>query len=49
MYYIYKWVVDFRYKDYHFKWDTEALPSMGKIAVEVLFGKNGYIDHVFAV
>ena len=36
MYYIYRWVVDFRYKDYHFKWDTEALPSMGKIAVEVL-------------
>jgi len=36
MYYIYKWVVDVRYKEYYIKWETLALPSMGKIAVEVL-------------
>jgi uncharacterized membrane protein YjgN (DUF898 family) len=36
MYYIYKWMVDVRYKEYHIQWDTEALPAMGKIAVEVL-------------
>lgn len=36
MYYIYKWMVDVRYKEYHIHWDTEALPSMGKIAVEVM-------------
>jgi hypothetical protein len=36
MYYIYKWVVDVKYKEYHIQWDTEFLPSAGKIAVEVL-------------
>jgi len=36
MYFIYKWVVDIRYKEYHIKWETEALPSIGKIAVEVI-------------
>jgi uncharacterized membrane protein YjgN (DUF898 family) len=36
MYYIYKWMVDVKYKEYHIQWQTEFLPSVGKIAVEVL-------------
>lgn len=36
MYFIYKWMVDIQYKEYHIQWETEALPAIGKIAVEVL-------------
>lgn len=36
IYYIYKWFVDVTYKGYHFKWDTKALPSIGKIAYELI-------------
>ena len=36
MYLIYKWRVDFKYKEYHIKWDTEFWPSIGKILLEVV-------------
>jgi len=37
IYLILKWMVDFRYKDYLIKWDTEFFPATGKIALELVF------------
>jgi len=36
MYYVYKWIVNIRYKDYSITWHTEFWPSCGKIALEIL-------------
>ena len=36
MYYIYKWVVDIKYKEYHIKWETRFFPSVAKIALEII-------------
>lgn len=36
MYYVYKWMVDINYKEYHIKWDTNFWNACGKIALEVL-------------
>jgi len=37
IYLILKWMVDFRYKDYLIRWDTEFFPATGKIALELVF------------
>ncbi|NEW81349.1 MAG: DUF898 domain-containing protein [Mariniphaga sp.] len=37
IYLILKWMVDFRYKDYLIRWDTEFFPATGKIAIELVF------------
>ncbi len=34
-YLTYKWFVDVKYKDYHIRWNTVFLPSVGKIALEL--------------
>lgn len=36
MYFLYKWMVDIKYKEYHIKWNTDTIQSIGKIAIEVL-------------
>jgi len=36
IYLILKWMVDFRYKDYLIRWDTEFFPATGKIALELV-------------
>jgi uncharacterized membrane protein YjgN (DUF898 family) len=36
IYLILKWMVDFRYKDYLIRWDTEFFPATGKIGIELL-------------
>jgi len=36
VYYIYKWIVDFRFKNYSIKWETQFWDSMGKLAIEIL-------------
>ena len=37
IYLILKWMIDFRYKDYLIRWDTEFFPATGKIALELVF------------
>jgi len=37
IYLILKWMVDFRYKGYLIRWDTEFFPATGKIAIELVF------------
>jgi uncharacterized membrane protein YjgN (DUF898 family) len=36
MYFIYKWFIDVQYNGYHIRWDTQVLPSIGKIAAEAV-------------
>jgi uncharacterized membrane protein YjgN (DUF898 family) len=36
IYLILKWMVDFRYKDYLIRWDTDFFPATGKIAIELV-------------
>ena len=36
MYFVYKWMVDVKYKEYTIKWHTNFLKSCGKILVEML-------------
>jgi len=36
IYLILKWTVDFRYKDYLIRWDTDFFPATGKIAIELV-------------
>ena len=36
IYYVSKWSVDFTFKGYHIRWETELWESMGKIALELL-------------
>lgn len=36
VYLVLNWMVDIRYKDYIFRWDTEFFPATGKIAIELL-------------
>ncbi|GET25950.1 DUF898 family protein [Prolixibacter sp. NT017] len=31
----YKWLINIKYKEYHIQWNTEWMPSIGKIALEV--------------
>jgi len=35
-YLILKWMVDFRYKDYLIRWDTDFFPATGKIGLELV-------------
>jgi len=37
IYLMLKWMVDFRYKDYLIRWNTEFFPATGKIALELIF------------
>jgi len=37
IYLMLKWMVDFRYKDYLIRWDTEFFPATGKITIELIF------------
>ena len=34
-YFVYRWLIDINYKTYHIHWETEWMPSIGKIALEV--------------
>lgn len=36
IYYVYKWMVNIKYKDYVVKWNTRLIPSIGKIAIELI-------------
>jgi hypothetical protein len=36
IYLVLKWMVDFRYKDYLIRWDTEFFPATGKIGLELV-------------
>ena len=35
MYFIYKWMVNFKFKEYTIKWETDFWSSVGKIAIEL--------------
>jgi uncharacterized membrane protein YjgN (DUF898 family) len=35
-YLFYKWLVDINFKEYHIHWKTEWMPSVGKIALEIV-------------
>lgn len=35
IYYVYKWMVNIKFNNYHIQWDTELMPSLGKVALEV--------------
>lgn len=37
IYFLYKWTFNFKHKGFHIQWNTEALPSIGKIAKEMFF------------